>query len=484
VRSRPLVAAALLFVSIIAPRTAFAHGNLKRSEPAAGATIALPPRVLRLEFTEAPELAFTRFTLIGPDQDTVPLSPLRFAAESRRAVLADVRAGRIAGTYTVIWQMAGADGHPTHGRFSFTVRPTAIGAVNGDSVAPALGEAAGRVTAPGQVPPPASHHQVATDTVGASFDASSPLYVAIRWVEFVGLLIVFGAVSFSAFVLSKLSRMKRPRAYTIAWTRQRVAYGGQVATALVGVAALLRLWAQTHAMHGDRALDMSLLGAMIFHTVWGWAWITQLLGVVIAVVGFALARLDLPKGWRIAMLGAGILAFTPALSGHAISSPSLTRLAVVVDALHVIGAGGWLGSLLFVVTSGLTEALRLEESARGGAVADLVNAYSPTALVFAGMTALSGVFSAWLHLGTVPALWQSEYGQRLLLKFAILSVAAGTGAYNWLRVRPRLGSEQGATRVRRSATAELSAGVLVLLATAILVATPTAVDVAAMNGRR
>ncbi len=125
--------------------------------------------------------------------------------------------------------------------------------------------------------------------------------------------------------------------------------------------------------------------------------------------------------------------------------------------------------------------LRLAESERGRAVAALVNAFSPTALVFAGITAATGALAAWLHLGTVPALWQSDYGRMLLLKLGVLSVVAATGAYNWLRVKPALGDVLGATRVRRSASVELTVGVLVLLVTAILVATPTAMDVSAMR---
>ena len=69
----------------------------------------------------------------------------------------------------------------------------------------------------------------------------------------------------------------------------------------------------------------------------------------------------------------------------------------------------------------------------------------------------------------------------LLLKLAVLSVVAATGAYNWLRVKPTLGDARGATRVRRSASIELTVGLLVLLVTAILVATPTSVDVAALR---
>ena len=480
-RSRLLVSTMLSVGLIFSPSSAFAHGNLKSSLPAAGAVVTHLPRFLRLDFTEAPELAFTRVTVTGPDGDTLALSTLRFAAESRRSVLAGLPATGNEGTYTVVWRMAGADGHPMQGRFSFAVR-WASGAVSGSAVRthPA-GEAAGHVTAPGQTAPPAAHHRASADPEEASFDASSPFYVVIRWAQFIGLLIVFGAIAFSIFVLGRLSRMEHARAYTIRWARHRAASGAIIATVLVGVAALLRLWAQTYAMHGNPVFDISLVGAMLTQTVWGWGWLAQLVGALVAGIGFLGAKLGVARGWAIAMIGAVILAFTPALSGHAVASPSFTRLAVGVDAVHVMAAGGWLGSLFCLVTAGIPEALRLEEGARSRAVADFVNAFSPTALVFAAITALTGAATAWLHLGTLSALWQSQYGQRLLLKLAILSIAAGTGAYNWLHVRPRLGSRRGTVRMRRSASVELAMGVLVLLATAILVATPTAVDVTAMN---
>ena len=149
--------------------------------------------------------------------------------------------------------------------------------------------------------------------------------------------------------------------------------------------------------------------------------------------------------------------------------------------MHVIGAGGWLGSLLMVLLAGIPVAVRLGEGQRGPAVASLVNAFSPTALVFAGLAGATGVFAAWLHLGGVSALWQTEYGRTLLVKLAILSVVAGTGAYNWLRVKPALGDERGAARMRRSATVELAVGVLVLLVTAVLVATPTGMDMSQIS---
>jgi putative copper export protein len=144
--------------------------------------------------------------------------------------------------------------------------------------------------------------------------------------------------------------------------------------------------------------------------------------------------------------------------------------------MHVLGAGGWLGTLLALVLVGLPAALRAAEGARGTAAAALVEAFSPVALACAGVLAASGLAAAWWHVGRVGALWTSAYGRILLLKLAMLVVIAGMGAYNWRRVRPTLGDERSVHRVRASSSVELLIGAVVLAITAVLVAIPTPMD--------
>jgi putative copper export protein/methionine-rich copper-binding protein CopC len=468
-----MLAGALALLSLPAP--ALAHGHLKRSEPAAGAHLGAVPRELRLTFTEAPELAFTRVELLDPSGAAVALGPLAIAAGSRETVVAAVRGALAAGTYTVVWQMAGRDGHVTRGRFAFTIAPGARGTALGTS------DSAHSVAPPAA---PAPHHNPVSMPDGTGFGAESPLYVAVRWLQFVGLLVVIGAVAFALVVLRVLRRRRGADALaTVA--RERTARIGLWATGLVAVAAFLRLLAQSYAMHGPaRVLDAGLVGTMLTQTVWGWGWMLQAVAVVVALVGFRGAARGRDGGWTLAAAAALALAFTPALSGHAASAPHLAPLAVVADALHVVGASGWLGSLLLVLVVGVPVALRLAGGEQAAAVADLVNAYSPTALAFAGLVLATGVFAAWLHLGALSALWQSGYGKTLLLKLGVLSVVAATGAYNWRRVQPTLHAATGASgarRLRRSGSVELGVGLLVLVVTAVLVATPTAMDVAAMR---
>jgi putative copper export protein/methionine-rich copper-binding protein CopC len=469
-----ILAAAL---SLLGPTVAFAHPRFERSEPAAGAHLDRVPAGLRLVFSAAIERAFTRLQLLGPDSTEVQLGEI--GLDSARIVTTAIRGALRAGTYTVVWQVAGADGHPIRGRYSFTIAPGAAGVADAPSGDPPRGEPAGAITAPGQSPAPGAHHPPTTFPEGEGFDAESPLYVAIRWVGFTALLIVVGAVAFKSVVLELLSRRNPDGSHRTLGQRAgpRAAALGLAAAIALGIAALARLLAQSYAMHGaDGALDGSLMSTMLMNTIWGWGWILQGFGVMIAVAGFALARRGSSAGWATAALGAFLLAFTPALSGHAAAVPRVTGLAIVLDGLHVIGAAGWLGSLLFVVAVGVPAALRLEQTERGSSVAALVNAFSPTALLFAGITAATGLVAAWIHLGSLSALWETSYGRTLLIKLAVLSIVVATGAYNWRRVRPALGDVAGAVRVRRSATAELAVGALVLAVTAVLVATPTGVE--------
>lgn len=472
-RSRPighrgLGAATALVLALLAmsllPGLAFAHTQLRSAFPGGGDHLSVAPRQLRLTFTEAVELALTRLALTGPN-GAVELAPLALHPDSAAVLLGAIQSPLVAGAYTVNWQIAGADGHPVRGEYSFVVAPGAEGLI-----AATAGPAA-----PGQKPPPAEHHDAVTFPTGSAFGVESPLYAAVRWLTFLGLLGVIGVVAFRLLVLSLMSRSSDPpERAVVGVAASRAVKVGLAALALLGVALVLRLYAQSYALHGgEQALASGLIGTMLSRTTWGWGWLLQAGATLVVLVGLLLARRGSRAGWALATIGAVALAFTPGLAGHAAASPELATLAILADALHVLGAGGWLGSLLLVVIVGIPVALRRTDGEPGKAVAALINAFSPTALLFAGTVVATGVFAAWLQLGTVSALWESTYGRTLLLKLALLSVVFGTGAYNWLRVKPALGSEVAAGRLRHSAALELAVGVVVLAVTAVLVATAT-----------
>ena len=454
-------------ILLLTPGSASAHGGLKSSIPSKGAALDTVPREIRLVFSEAAELAFTRVELIGPD-GAIELRAAGFGDASRRSIVANIIAPLTPGSYTVKWQMAGADGHPVRGTYTFSVNAAAFGLTTTPSKTAA---------APSQ-----THHDPESFPDAGGFNAESPLYVVIRWLQFSAILVLTGTVAFYLFVLGLVRKKQRPDSPMLNPAAARAAsIGVYAAVALLAVAAM-RLLAQSYAMHPPgTGFGPVLMWSMIAQTTWGLGWILQVIAAFGALVGFALARRGSGNRWRLATISAAVGAFAPALSGHAASAPALRTLAVVADGVHIMAASGWLGSLFVLLLAGIPAAMRLESDARGPAVADLVNAFSPTALVFAGITASAGVFAAWLHLGNVSALWQTQYGKTLLVKLLVLGIVTATGAYNFLCVKPRLGKVEGVKGIKRSATVEVSVALVVLLITAVLVATPTAMDMNAMT---
>ena len=469
--------------AVLAPRPALAHGTLKRSVPAAGAHLGEVPREIRLEFNEAPELAFTSVRLLSADGREIALGALAYAVDSHRAVITPIASAMLAGTYTVVWQMAGDDGHPIRGRFEFVVAPGAMGV----GLVPAIvspggpGGAASAATSSGAAAGGEMHHDPASMPQGEGFGSESPLYVLIRWLQFIGLLLIIGASSFRFLVLPLLRRSAAAVSPLLTDAERRAATTGFFAAALLAFTLLLRLGAQSYAMHGG-VFDLSLSLQMIRKTMWGWGWLIQLAGVILAGIGFqrvrSAARMerDVTAGWRTAALGAVVAAFAPAFAGHAASAPRMRTLAMIGDGMHILGASSWLGTLAIVLLAGLTAGAQSPPAERSAFAGHLIRAFSPVALASAALAASTGVFAAWIHVGTIPNLWSTRYGITLLVKLAILGVVAGTGFYNWRIVTPRLGTDDGTRLLRRSASVEVAIAVLVLVVTAVLVATPTSLD--------
>lgn len=444
---------------------AWAHGALKSSVPAAGSHLDRVPREIRLTFNEPAERTFTRISLVRADGRTIALGQVTIPSDSPRVAFATIAEVLAPGVYTVQWQFGGRDGHPVRGNFRFTVAP---GARSGTAITGATAA----------IDAAAAHHpptSIPDNPAPGTFDAGSPLFAVVRWLTFVGAFGVVGAAGFRYAVIGRMSGTGSPGGLALLEPAlSRAANIGLAAAGVLLLATVARLYAQSVAMHGAAgAFDGGVVGSMIVGTLWGKAWMLQVVAAIIAATGFLAVRRGRFAGWAAVALASVALALSLSLSGHAPASPKWSGLAIASDSLHMIGAAGWLGSLFFVVAAGLVASRRLPAEQRGAAVADLVNSFSPTALVFAGLAGLTGVFAAWLHLERVSALWTSDYGRTLLIKLAVLAAVAGTGAYNWLRVRPTLGDELGARRIRRSASVEIFVAVVVLAITAVLVATAT-----------
>jgi copper transport protein len=111
---------------------------------------------------------------------------------------------------------------------------------------------------------------------------------------------------------------------------------------------------------------------------------------------------------------------------------------------------------------------------------------------FASVVALvaSGVGAALIQLPTLSSLWETSYGQTLLVKIGLLSVATLLGAVNLLRTRPRLAAFEArpelapgaAVLLRRLVAGEASLVVSAVVAAAVLTSLPPPAKALASTG--
>ena len=250
-------------------------------------------------------------------------------------------------------------------------------------------------------------------------------------------------------------------------------FGGIVLLLAIGP----RLWLQASSfIEAGEAVDRELLALILTETDWGRGWTAQLGAAVLALGGFLLA-VTVPRwGWIGAGIGATLVALAAPLTGHAVTDAAGST-GVLFDALHVLGGSAWLGTLAVMLLAGLGTLSRLPAEQHGALAARLVTAFSPVALVGAGLAVLAGSVLSWRYLGGTMgerfgALIGTPWGQALLLKNLTLLAVAALGAWNWRVLLPRLGSVEAAGRLRRSARLEITLGVILLLITAFLVALP------------
>lgn len=454
-RTLILLAAALLAVL---PGTVHAHTRLTGTTPASGDTVPAATREVRLRFSQAPEASMTWLAVLRGTDTIAVGTPVPVPGSQGREFVLALPTPLPGGGYQVAWRTAGADGHVLRGTFGFVVEAPA-----------SVPDTAAPVALP-PLPQPATPAHEVSNLAPAAWPG-----VLVRWGWFLALLGMIGAPAFYAGVLDRLRRRGAHERVTA-----RAAYGAwhvaAGAAALSLLTLVLRLWLHSAKMYGAaEALEGARLAALLQTTSWGTAWTLQAVATVGYFLGLMVARA--PHGRAAGWMGAGaaalLLAAVPALSGHAAAMEGKSALAILIDTLHVAGAGVWLGTLAVLMAAGLPAALSRADGGSPQALADLVNAFSPVALAGGAVAGGTGVVNALLHLSAASQLWSTGYGRTLALKLLLLLVVAAAGAFNWRRVRPSLADEQGASRLRRSAAAELGAGVLVVLATAVLVALPT-----------
>lgn len=278
---------------------------------------------------------------------------------------------------------------------------------------------------------------------------------ARQLIQFVGYFLAIGAVGFRFGIVRRAHGLTDEARNIL--RADNSALLGMVGVLLLAVAALAAPYLR--AIASDKTFAEALpknLQAFEF----------MLAMLALAFIGFAVVRAMPSLGWTLAAASVVVTVLQPVYTG---------KLSGKVNAVHVLAASTWLGTLLVLSIVGIRGVISSATAGprRAELVSGLINSFSPLALSAAAVVAITGVTTAWLHLKRISALYTTSYGLALLVKLALVLIVVVLGAWNWRRVRPSLGAEGSELTIQRSATMELTFAGLVLIATSVLVTLPS-----------
>ncbi len=311
------------------------------------------------------------------------------------------------GAYTVRWHVLSSDGHVVSGVWTFGVRVKA--------------------------PPP-------TEAYGASGPTRTEHVV--RWLYFVALALVIGALGFRLILLRGLAVPPAVDKRLLL-----LAVIGAAGVLEVGIAAFLLRCEDVLQLPFGKFLygDLSPISG---GTRYGKTFVAVTLGFALVAAFIYLAwLLDRPRllvpALALAVFFAGGLSF----SGHDAVDPGSSWKSELADWVHLSAVSLWIGGLVaLAVVWRAAPALQREFFAR----------FSRFATVLVALVLAAGTYLAIVRLPHLHDLWRYGYGQVLLVKLALVARRARVG---WRASLLRAARDRGErVTVFSRASAEVSPG--------------------------
>lgn len=142
------------------------------------------------------------------------------------------------------------------------------------------------------------------------------------------------------------------------------------------------------------------------------------------------------------------------------------RLPVVADLVHFAAATAWAGAVL------VSAFLPVWREANRTRLKVALGRVSAIGLVAVGLLIVTGLYSAWLHVGEPVALITTRYGWSLVAKVGLVLVILSIAGLNRWVFLPRLGSSTDLTKFSRMLKVEAVLLLLVLGLTGLLTTSP------------
>jgi copper transport protein len=189
--------------------------------------------------------------------------------------------------------------------------------------------------------------------------------------------------------------------------------------------------------------------------------------MAIALLSLCLARVAfgiVSSARVLSLLSIAMLGPAFALTGHA-SGAGIAWLSFVAVSIHVVAATFWAGAL-----PGLWRLLGFNHPGQSASLAR----FSAAIPVSIATLMLAGTYLAWLQVGDLSSLWNTAYGNVLLVKLALVLTTLAIGAYNrlFLTAPAVNGNRSAVLSMKKLVAIEVLLVLLILAATALWRFTP------------
>jgi copper transport protein len=396
----------VVLAALALPASAWAHAALLRTVPEASGTVNAAPPAVRLTYSEPIEPRFAIVSVTDAAGKDVTSGEPAGAPGSPQTLVTPLEHVP-EGWYLVFWRVISADGHPVRGAFTFAVGPNAG-------------------------PPPQFRVPSLSET------ATTTRLLISRWVVFLSLLTALGLFVLRAVIARPVARVVRG----VPLRPISIAFGVAVLVGLVATPVYVLFATAQFSLRS--VWDLGAIVPLARDSGFGADFLDlEVVFALFAVAGGAALYLDRPEREQRsvvellalpAALATGVAGlFLPALAGHA-GQKSPRGLSLPLDAAHLGAASIWLGGLIGLVVFWLS----VGREARGSALAFVVPRFSAVAFCSVLLLIGTGIGQSLLELPTLATLWETSYGQALLVKIGLLFAALLLAGVNLARTKPRL----------------------------------------------
>jgi len=407
----PTLVAAAVAGGLVLPSVASAHAYLVKTVPAASVVLNAPPPNIQLTYDEAVEPRFAIISVTDVDGHQETTGPVHRSPSDPDTLVVPLRPNLPEGWYLIYWRAISVDGHPVNGFFTYAVGPN-----------------------PGPAP------QFRIPDISAT--ATTPQLLITRWAMFVFVMAAIGL-----FVMRLL--VARPVVRAVEGAGLKAVSVAFLVAAVLGLIAIPVYLDVSTANDSLRSVfDVTALVPLYRVTAFGRAMVDLELCFGLFCVAAAVALwVDRPDRARrsiaelIASCGALVAAAAvlviPGAAGHA-AQTSPRGLTLLFDWLHLASGSVWLGGLVGLLVLGSSVSSRV----RIPALSAIVPRFSNVALISVLVVGATGIGEAIVHMPAVNALWETGYGQAILVKTGLLGGAMLIASGNLLRSKPRLIASQ------------------------------------------